>query len=249
MSALLLDAIATLWRASDLGGGLNTHAVPTGFEALDAELPGGGWPAGQLSEIMQPPSGWREWRLLLPCLGPLSQQGFVLLVGPPWVPHLPALASQGLAVGSLRWVAARTAAERLWAAEQALRCRELVALLLWLPPGVGPCSTQALRRLHLAAQAGRQTRAPLLWAFRPWQALQQSSPAPLRVGLAAGAQDGLSVSIFKRRGHLPEQPLWLPAARPPALRARPSPAYLPASGLLPIRSSHVVDRFSAAPVL
>ena len=93
MSALLLDAIPSLWRASDLGRSA-APVCPSGFAALDAELPGGGWPCGQLTEVLQPEAGWREWRLLAPCLARLSQQGSVVLVGPPLVPHLPALAWQ-----------------------------------------------------------------------------------------------------------------------------------------------------------
>ncbi|MDD0808754.1 translesion DNA synthesis-associated protein ImuA [Curvibacter sp. RS43] len=224
----LLQSIPALWRASELGGP-QAPVFSTGFAALDAELPGGGWPAGQLTELLQPEAGWREWRLLAPALAPLSQQGSVLLVGPPWVPYLPALASQGLRVSALRWVQAQTPAERLWAAEQALRCRDLAALLVWLPQ----CQASSLRRLHLAAQAGAQPQPPALWALRPWSAQHQSSPAPLRLGLSAGAADGLSVSVFKRRGQLLAQPLCLAAARPPALRPAVGTPVLPITPVTP----------------
>jgi len=219
-SHALLHRIPALWRASELGAPQGP-VFSTGFAALDAVLPGGGWPAGQLTELLQPEAGWREWRLLAPALAPLSQQGTVLLVGPPWVPYLPALAAQGLRVSALRWVQAQTPAERLWVAEQALRCRDLAALLVWLPEG--PASqASSLRRLHLAAQAGAQPQPPGLWALRPWRVHAQSSPAPLRIGLSAGAEDGLSLNVFKRRGQALSQALWLAAARPPALRPRPT---------------------------
>ncbi len=259
MSALLLDAIPSLWRASDLGHSA-APVCPSGFAALDAELPGGGWPCGQLSEVLQPEAGWREWRLLAPSLAPLSQQGAVVLVGPPLVPHLPALAWQGLALGSLIWVQASSPAERLWAAEQALRCQALAALLVWLPQAVSPGLSQGLRRLQLAAQAGRQASPPGLWALRPWAAQQQASPAPLRLALRAGPADALKVQVLKRRGRLLEQCLLLPAARPSPLRAGPAaapphtPPHAPsqtagAPSPHPFKPDrHVVDRALARPL-
>src|SRR5450830_659252 len=150
MSALLLDAIPSLWRASDLERSA-APACPSGFAALDAELPGGGWPCGQLTEVLQPEAGWREWRLLAPSLARLSQQGAVVLVGPPLVPHLPALAWQGLALEALIWVQANSPAERLWAAEQALRCQALSALLVWLPQAVSPGLSPGLPALPVGA--------------------------------------------------------------------------------------------------
>lgn len=263
MSALLLDAIPSLWRASDLGHSA-APVCPSGFAALDAELPGGGWPCGQLTEVLQPEAGWREWRLLAPSLARLSQQGAVVLVGPPLVPHLPALAWQGLALGSLIWVQASSPAERLWAAEQALRCQALAALLVWLPPGKAPSLSQGLsqglRRLQLAAQAGRQASPPCLWALRPWAAQQQASPAPLRLGLRAGAADALEVQLLKRRGRQLERALLLAAARPSPLRAGPAvaPPHTPpptpsqtvvAPSPNPFKPDrHVVDRALARPL-
>jgi protein ImuA len=259
MSALLLDAIPSLWRASDLERSA-APACPSGFAALDAELPGGGWPCGQLTEVLQPEAGWREWRLLAPSLARLSQQGAVVLVGPPLVPHLPALAWQGLALEALIWVQANSPAERLWAAEQALRCQALSALLVWLPQAVSQGLSQGLRRLQLAAQAGRQACPPCLWALRPWAAQQQASPAPLRLGLRAGLADALEVEVLKRRGRLLERSLLLPAARPSPLRAGPAappphtPPHTPSQTTVapspnPFKPDrHVVDRTLAQPL-
>ena len=249
MPALALDSIPALWRASDLSV-TDQPVVGSGYPSLDAELPGGGWPSGQLNEVLQAEAHWREWRLLSPALATLSRRGAVLLVGPPLVPNLPALAAMGLAIEALRWVRASSPAERLWAAEQGLRCRDLAALLVWLPS----CSAQSLRRLHLAAQAGRQPQPPLLWAMRPWQSRLQASPAALRLGLRAGVEDGLEVLLFKRRGPTLERPLWLAAARPAALRPRPdlpAPVTAPVSGPRPrlpdAEDRHVVDRALARP--
>jgi protein ImuA len=100
--------------------------------------------------------------------------------------------------------------ERLWAAEQALRCADVPAVLLWL----GAVPATALRRLQtLAQEHGR-----LLFVCRPPAARQEASPAPLRLLLgwsSPAAPDGggrppaLQVEVFKRRGPPLAAPLLL----------------------------------------
>jgi protein ImuA len=60
-----------VWRASQLGAGAQATS-PSGFAALDAELPGGGWPHGVLTELLLPQPGIGELRLLAPALAALS---------------------------------------------------------------------------------------------------------------------------------------------------------------------------------
>lgn len=234
-AAHALDFGQAVWRADALAANTQAGSVlSTGHAPLDAELPGGGWPVGALCEILQSHSAQSEWRLLLPALV-AAQQGAhlqeaterrglpsvtaatVVLIGPPHVPFGPALAAQGLAVQRLVWVKAQTPAERLWAAEQALRCEAVAAVLAWLPQ----VQAASLRRLHLAAQEHNK----LLFVMRPAQAQRESSPAPLRLMLmgaqaggkvdaqtevqtfgqadahtAAYALDALHVQVLKRRG-------------------------------------------------
>jgi protein ImuA len=198
-AAHALDFGQAIWRADALAANTQAGSVlPTGHALLDTELPGGGWPVGALCEILQSHSAQSEWRLLLPALV-AAQQGdkrmvvpgqrgltsdtaaTVVLIGPPHVPFGPALAAQGLAVQRLVWVKAQTPAERLWAAEQALRCEAVAAVLAWLPQ----VQAASLRRLHMAAQAHHK----LLFVMRPAQAQRESSPAPLRLMLL-GAEAG-----------------------------------------------------------
>jgi protein ImuA len=217
-----LDFGEAVWRADALAANTQAGSVlATGHAPLDAELPGGGWPVGALCEIMQSHSAQSEWRLLLPALV-AAQQGAhlqevtggrrlpsdtatVVLIGPPHVPFCPALAAQGLAVQQLVWVKAQTPAERLWAAEQALRCEAVAAVLAWLPQA----QSASLRRLHMAAQEHNK----LLFVMRPAQAQRESSPAPLRLMLlgadnfgsaglvtADGLHPPLHLHLIKRRG-------------------------------------------------
>src|SRR5258706_16232987 len=87
--AALLDR-PDIWR----GDSLNRAGTPTvacGFPELDAELPGGGWPAGALTEILPAHEGIGELRLLGPALAGLSKRGLRLVwIAPPHPPPAPA---------------------------------------------------------------------------------------------------------------------------------------------------------------
>lgn len=54
---------AAIWRGNELGSPVSS-VVRSGFAALDAELPGGGWPCHSLTELLQPQPTIAEWRLL-----------------------------------------------------------------------------------------------------------------------------------------------------------------------------------------
>jgi len=62
----------SLWRASQLGGS-TLRVTASGFAVLDAELPGGGWPHGALTELLLPQPGIGELRLLAPALAAIGQ--------------------------------------------------------------------------------------------------------------------------------------------------------------------------------
>ena len=208
-----------LWLASSLSAG-DSRCVASGFAALDAELPGGGWPTRGLSEILSASPGLLEWRLLAPALrgllsGPVdaapkrrapprrAAQRPLLLINPPHTPHLPGLQACGLAAQQLVWISAGTPQQQLWATEQAIKSNAAAAVLAWLPQA----RPEQLRRLQSHAQA---TDAPV-FIFRPLSAAAQSSAAPLRVRASPGLDWGLDVQILKRRGPAHEQALHLPA--------------------------------------
>ena len=92
-----------------------------------------------------------------------------------------------------------------WACEQALRCRDVRAVLAWLPQ----VPAAVLRRLQLAAAQHRQ----LLWVMRPERSRAQASPAPLRLWLQPQGEE-LHVHVVKRRGPPLAQPVALPARTP-----------------------------------
>jgi protein ImuA len=195
-----------VWRGDTLGLA-DGQVIGTGHAALDAQLPGGGWPVGAMTELLQAAPEAHAWQLLLPALAQAVQGGAgpVALIGAPQEPFGPALAAQGLPVEALLWVRSEAQAARLWACEQALRCAEVAAVLAWLPQArVGD-----LRRLQLAAAQHDR----LLFVFRPDAAAHSASPARLRLRLAACAADAaqIDVHILKRRGPPLAAPLQLPA--------------------------------------
>jgi protein ImuA len=207
-----LDAV---WRANELAQS-HQPTVGSGFAQLDAELPNAGWPTGALTEVLQNQAGAHEWRLLLPALRACSQRGSIMLVGSPHWPNLAALSSMGVPGSSLILVEASKPAERLWAAEQVLRCREMAALLVWLPQA----RSEQLRRLHLASANHANGQPRLVFAFRPVQAAQESSAAPLRLRLASGERQQLEVQIIKRKGPALDTPLHIAAQLPAMLALR-----------------------------
>lgn len=211
-----------LWRAGSLARGAG-RVLATGYDALNAELPGGGWPLGSMTELLCPQPGIGECRLLRPALSTLcSGAGRIALVGPPYLPNAVRLVGWDFSPEQIVWVRADKPADLLWATEQIVRSQAFGGVLIWLNqvrPG-------ALRRLQVLAQAGES----VIWIFRPTPALRESSPAVLRLGLEPAGGDALAVHFHKRRGPVREAPLLLPLADP--LRAgrasvRPVPA-LPA---------------------
>jgi cell division inhibitor SulA/protein ImuA len=204
-----------VWRGDALAS-LPDSAIPSGHAELDAELPGGGWPRGNLTEVLVDRSGVGEISLLLPAMAALSSAGgWLALVAPPWLPHAPAWAAAGVALERL--VIVRAGREVGWCAEQLLASGGFAAVLAW--PGEG-IDARALRRLQVAAEGQRVFAC--LW--RSTAAAQAPSPAPLRVALEAG--DGrLAVRIIKRRGRPVSRPLALSIPRPGRLsRAVAGPA-------------------------
>lgn len=223
MSAALLSELvlppsvaARLWRGSDLERRLDA-VLSSGHRVLDKELPGGGWPRGSLTEVLLPAGLHAEWRLLAPALARVQQQGgTVFLVGGPHVPHLPGLRQAGIDERLLVWVRPGDAREGLWAVQQILRSGQAGALLAWLPDA----DVRALRRLQACAL---DSEAPA-FVMRPAGVRSDSSPAPLRVELAAGPTPwSLRLQVLKRRGPALEQALELfsaPAGLAPVLAAQ-----------------------------
>ncbi len=210
-SPLPSGVAAAVWRGDQLGCAAAASTLPSGFDALDSVLPGGGWPCQALTDILVSPGGAMEWRLLGPALGRICAAGrSVVLVGPPQPPHLPGLRFEGLTERQLVWVQAETPAERLWACEQLVKGRSCGAVVAWLPRA----RPEQLRRLQVLASAGEVP----VFLCRPIAAAGSASAAPLRLRVQMRAGWELEVEVFKRRGLPLAQPLRLHSV-PAALQA------------------------------
>jgi len=193
-----------IWRGDDVAP--EPATVPSGYAALDAALPGCGWPQGALTELLVEREGIGEIRLTLPALAHVQAQGRdVVWIAPPYRPYAPALAAGGIDLARLVIVVCKAPKDALWAFEQALRAPECGAAFAWLATH----DERALRRLQVAAREGRTWGA--LWR-RPGQR-GSATAAPLRLALAP--QDGrLAVRVLKRRGAALAQPVLIDIDRP-----------------------------------
>jgi hypothetical protein len=192
--------------------------VPTGFAALDAELPGGGWPRGAVVEMMVRHDGIGEMALLMPALTMMATKAanWVVCVAPPMLPFAPGVA--GAAISRLMVVHA-CGDDAAWACARALDTEGVGVLLAWLPNS----RAATLRRLQLLAEHSEA----LVFVFRPCVCARQASPAPLRLMVEAnkfysdgvspaptGECESLAIHLLKRRGAGRVAPVYVKVSRP-----------------------------------
>lgn len=185
-----------IWRGNAIGVSPD-QVVPSGFQELDKALPGGGWPVGNLTELLLPTEGLGEIGLLSRMLEQVTQAGrHILLVSPPHTPYMPAWENLGMNSRRIVIVKAHTSAERLWTLEQGVKCGAFGAILGWLS-GISP---QATRKLQILARSV----ATLVFLFRPASTRLEPSAAPLRILLDPVHSHALShtlcLHLLKRRG-------------------------------------------------
>lgn len=228
---------AAIWRGDQLGSPV-TRVVASGYSELDAELPGGGWPARSLTELLQAQPTVLEWRLLAPAMRKVVADGKdIIIVGPPKAPHLPGLRDEGLDERRLVWIQAATPAERLWVTEQLVKANSAGMVLAWLPQA----RQEQIRRLQVCAQA---CDSPV-FLCRPAAAEHEPSAAPLRLQVRAGVDWELEVHLLKRKGSVHDGLLRLPSI-PRGLAPLITPRLSKPSTLLAARKSrgipgHIVE--------
>lgn len=199
----VLPDIAAIWRGTEFGS-VVSDTIATGWDALDKELPGGGWPCGSLAEVLSPQPSVLEWRLIGPAIRRVvATDRQVVVIGPPKHPHLPGLAHEGLDQRHLVWIQADAPAERLWATEQLIKSNAAGAVIAWLPQA----RQEQIRRLQISAQACDG----LVFLFRPESAQHEASAAPLRLHATYGLDWELHVQVFKRRGPVHDSVVVLPS--------------------------------------
>ena len=189
-----------VWRGGEL-----EHAVhpvlATGHARLDAELPGGGWPTGTLSEVLHDGAGIGEVSFLAGALARAADDNRLLAwIGAPYLPYAPALAQAGIPLDRCIVVRPAQREDALWAAEQAMKSGACGAVLLWMERFQEEYAW--LRRLQMAAEAGRAMAV----LFRSTAAERFSTPSHLRVAVSCPGGE-LHFRIPKRRGPPLTQPI------------------------------------------
>lgn len=229
---------SAIWRGDALGTPV-TSAVGTGFDRLDAELPGGGWPCQSLTEVLQVQPSVLEWRLLAPAMRTLVAQGKqIVVIGPPKAPHLPGLHRLGLDERHLVWIHADKPVERLWATEQLIKANAAGMVVSWLPQA----RQEQIRRLQVCAQG---CDGPVILC-RPAAAEHEASAAPLRLQVRFGIDWELRIHLLKRKGPPHEGELTLPSV-PGGLEAILTPRLHHPSRLIADRQSREVSHAVGSP--
>ncbi|WP_370880664.1 translesion DNA synthesis-associated protein ImuA [Variovorax paradoxus] len=236
---MLPHAVEAAVRRGDALGTPVTSAVSTGFERLDTELPGGGWPCQSLTEVLQVQPSVLEWRLLAPAMRTLVGQGRqIVVIGPPKAPHLPGLHHLGLDERHLVWIAADKPVERLWATEQLIKANAAGMLVSWLPQA----RQEQIRRLQVCAQG---CDGPVILC-RPAAAEHEASAAPLRLQARFGLDWELRIHLLKRKGPPHVGELTLPSV-PGGLEAILTPRLRHPSRLIAARQSRELSHAVGSP--
>jgi protein ImuA len=227
-----------LWRGAELGS-VVAETLPSGFRALDAELPGAGWPCHALTEVLQVQASVAEWRLLAPAMRRVvTAGGHIVVVSPPKTPHLPGLRHMGLDERHLVWIQADAPAQRLWVTEQLLKANAAGLLVAWLPQA----RQEQIRRLQVCAQS---SDGPV-FLCRPADAAHEASAAPLRVQLGFGVDWELHVRLLKRKGPAHEGTLRLPSV-PGGLESIITPRLREPSALITARKTREAPHVVGSP--
>lgn len=185
-----------IWRGNDAPP-VGPH-ISTGYRDLDAII-GGGWPTGNLVELMTNGVGLGDSLLLLPALATLTQAGKAVA----WLPctderpYAPTLHQNGVDLSRVMIVATKEHQQRLWAAEQCLRSGSCGAMVLTETRTI---TDTLLRRLKLAANSGNATA----FVLRDEASASSPSPASLRIRVRRERNSQRSqISVLKCGSHPP----------------------------------------------
>jgi protein ImuA len=200
---------------------LPTAVIPSGFAAIDAQLPGGGWPVPGFIEVLCNSVGVGELAMWLPALRALCAPQ---LSGPAhasvdtcpnalWIhsyqtrgrgyqaiPNAPALAAQGLDLSSMAFVQPPSDEASLWVCEQALLSRSVGLVLTVLTQQ--HASSMALRRIAQAARASdaSERSGALCVLLGAHSAASSPSPAQIRIVAEPSEAGRLHLRFIKRQG-------------------------------------------------
>ena len=185
-----------LWKASKIDNEYGL-TMSSGFEILDKELPGLGWPQSGVTEVLYDRTGIGELKLMMPAISRLSrsQNRWIALIDPPHIPYAPALEHEGVNLARLLIITQKTQGDYLWALEKSISSKSCRAVIAW----PNQIKDAQVRRLQVASREGN------CWTIllRSERLASRTSPAELRVRLRScpsAESTNMRVKILKRHG-------------------------------------------------
>ncbi len=178
------------WESSGHAG--RSLCIPSGIAGVDELLPAGGWPKGDVVEIIVPDMFADAIMLLQPALRRLShQRRTIALVTPPFAARASLFTDPQINASHLLQVNPHRGRSALWTVESLLETGACSAVLSW--PG---CETELMdRRLQQAARQGRS----LCILFRYEGLAQRDSSVSTRLRLEA-SEAGMTLCRVNGRG-------------------------------------------------
>lgn len=168
-----------------------SNAISTGYPALDAMLPHGGWPVGGITEIFCSADCIPALPLVWPALARLSQaKRWLAMIAPPNAPSRGQLQTEGVDLSHVLMIHPHATSNGLWAVEHALRAGTCAAVLSW----VNHADHHAMQDLRGAALAGNSCGL----IFRPEVAIDQPDVDSLRLRVTMSDQS-LYVELLEKR--------------------------------------------------
>jgi cell division inhibitor SulA len=106
--------------------------IPSGISSLDAILPSGGWPLGELVEIELSDAAMREWYYILLFLSHMTAKGqWITCIAPPRLPNARTLSEHGFEPNRLLVVHPHIEDNGFDVVEQALKNNSNGAVVAW----------------------------------------------------------------------------------------------------------------------
>ena len=201
-----------LWRGNELieHQAIFPTGIDTGFNELNSKLSDDGWPASGVTEILYDRLGNGELSLLFPALRHFSQQDkWLIWIAPPLNLNAPALTRNSIDINKILLVHPRSAQDRLWCTEEALKSQTASAVLTW-PTHL---KSEHVRRLEVTA---KQHSVPC-FLFRNNGLM--NSPCSLRLHVCNMDQNLAKVTVLKRKRGWSAKPVEV------QVRNTPSPLY------------------------
>ena len=167
--------------------------IPARLPALEGLLPSGGWPKGEIVEIIAPDEHTDVMPLVIPALVPPGlQDRWLGLVAPPYLPRASLLSAPGVDATRILQINPHTGRSGLWTLEQMLGSGNFSIVMAW-----PACDTELMaRRLQRAAIAGNT----LGILFRTGKHSKPASRIGLRLKLEAD-ETGRVVYLVDRHGN------------------------------------------------